>query len=206
MNPQAIDLAEYAAQGYPGLKRGMVITVHRPWRARWLLRPSKAFWAWVAWRIRHFSTLIRRQADPQAAPATEHHAMLYAGGGWCWSQDYIWRLVHLSNYRGSRLTFWDGGWDLCARNSLMAECAPRRGSRYGIRDIAGLAMYAITGREAWLEALADPRWICSEAVCEMVRAWAQMDYGAPGRCTKAPQQIADWMEAKGWKKTALWIA
>jgi hypothetical protein len=195
-----VDLRAYAAARYPDLTRGMIVSVHRPWR---LLSPLDSV---LAWRIRARQTDIVRAQFPEAPPATEHHAMLYAGGGWCWSQDAEFRLVHLRDYRGCTLTFWDRpGWDKSTRNNLVAECAPHNGRRYGYRDIGAIYAWAVTGREGWLERVGDSEhWICSEAVCELVRAWVEAYYATPGTCLEHfPQRLANWMLARGYRPLAI---
>lgn len=200
---EEVDLVDFAARRYPGLMRGMIVTVHRPWR---LLSPLDST---LAWRIREHQTTIIRAQFPEAPAATEHHVMLYAGGGWCWSQDDEFRLVHVRDYAGCTLTFWDRpDWDKPTRNGLVAECAPHNGRRYGYRDIGAIYVWAVTGREGWLERVGDPEhWICSEAVCELIRAWAAADYATPGTCLEHfPQRLANWMLARGYRPLALRIA
>lgn len=194
-----VRLRDLEAAGYPALRRAQVVTVYRPWSS-WLRRPWRLgdlLWSTVAWRIRSYSGRIAGHE------ATESHAMLYAGGGWCWSQGAKFGLVSLREYRGCRLSFWDGGLSAWQRDHVMGECAPHRGSRYGLRDIAALALFASTGRRAWLGALGDVhRWICSEAVCVLMRT-AVEGYAGEGDCLRTPQDLADWMGGQGWQRLCL---
>lgn len=188
-------LKNWAADGYPELRRGMVVTVYRPWSA-WLKRPwnlHALVLCVLAWRIRSYSARLLGE------PATEHHAMIYAGGGWCWSQDGEYRLVHLKSYRGCQMTFGiNPAWTSHRRNKLVADCAPHKGSKYAVRDIIALAVFALTGNEALLIKLADRlRWICSEAVCVLVRG-IQPDYCGDGDCLKVPHYLLIWMKAQGF--------
>ena len=156
-----VDLDDFAARRYPGLMRGMVVTVHRPWRIRAPLASA------LAWRIRrHQARILGLPADQVIAS----HAMIYAGGGNYWSQGARFTPERIEAYRGCTLYHFDFGWDLAARNALMGECGPRANQTYGYRDIAALAMWSLTGRRGWLEAIGDlERPICSEQVCELVR-------------------------------------
>ncbi|MFH1033839.1 MAG: hypothetical protein V1806_04975 [Pseudomonadota bacterium] len=197
-----MDLDDYAARGYPDLRRAMIITVHRPWS--WTHPLDSA----LARQIRRYQTDIIRRQIPGAPEATEHHAMIYAGGGWCWSQDNEFELVHLRAYRGCVLTFWDADWSQEVRNSLVAECAPHNGASYGYRDLGAIYAWAATGRESWLEALEDrQRWICSESVCTLVSVFADPRISAGQDCVKrVPQVLANWMLGIGYLPLALKIA
>lgn len=154
-------LADYAAAGYPDLMRAQLVTVQRPWQFSAPLASA------LAWRIRsHQARILGLPADQIIAS----HAMIYAGGGNYWSQGARFTPERIEAYRGCTLYHFDLGWDLAARNALMGECGPRANQTYGYRDIAALAMWSLTGRKGWLEAIGDPKHpICSEQVCELVR-------------------------------------
>lgn len=203
-----IDLTAYAAQRYPDLRRAMIVTVHRPFGLR---APLESI---LAARIRHHSTVIIRLERPEAPEASEHHAMLYAGGGWCWSQGREWGLVHLREYRGCVLTFWSRlqGPEMLRgegnREHLLAECAPHNGAPYGYRDIAAIWAWAVTGRQDWLGALGDrAHWICSESVVELIRRHYYHAYGGDRPALEMiPQRLANWMLTNFYTPLALRIA
>jgi len=161
-----VSLADYAAAGYPDLLRAQLVTVHRPWRI------TDPLWGAVAWRIRrHQARILGLPAEAVLAS----HAMIYAGGGNYWSQGARFTLERIEEYKGCDLYHFDLGWDMPTRNALMGECGPHANETYGYRDIAALAMWSLTGRKSWLEAIGDPdRLICSERVCELVRRLSEI--------------------------------
>jgi hypothetical protein len=188
------DLASLAADGWPNLKRGMVITVHRPWSWR------SPLWSLMAWRIREHSSRLTGR------PANEHHAMIYAGNGKCWSQDSEFDLVKMSDYPGCRLTFFSPPFSLDECNDLIGECAPHKGRKYGYSDLLGYLAWSITGSEKMLEWLSDKRdWHCSEAVCRLMRKVMPGAF-SPGSCEKKhPQALYDWMQGQAWPRVEMWI-
>lgn len=185
-----VGLADYAARGWPDLVRGMVVTVERPWSWR---RPLLSL---LAWRIRRWSGLIAGR------PARASHAMLYLGAGRCASQDARYDVVRLEAYRGCVLRFWAWPGDGGQRNALVAEAVVHVGEAYGWRDIVAQLLRAATGNPAWLQALADRRWICSEAVCALLRT-VLPGYLGGRSCDCTPQELEDWMLAQGWPCLAL---
>ncbi len=192
--PRPYALALCAAQGYPSLRRGMVITVERPWQ--W----TRPLLSALAWGIRRESTRI------SGHPARASHAMLYVGGGRVASQDTHYEIVRLEDYEGCILRFWDPPRaDQQQRNALVAEAVVHVGQDYGYRDVLAQAMRAATGNPAWLAALGDPRKPdCSEAVCQLMRATVDLDFGGRERtCDLTPQELEDWMIAQGWRCLAL---
>ncbi|MBI4799685.1 MAG: hypothetical protein HY794_13360 [Desulfarculus sp.] len=158
---RAVSLADYAASGYPELRRAQLVTVYRPWRL------SDPLWGTVAWRIRRHQARILGLEPGQVVAS---HAMIYAGGGNYWSQGPKFALERVEGYRGCDLYHWDLGWSLDQRNALMGECGPHAFETYAYRDIAALALWSITGRKGWLETLGDPEHLfCSERVCALAR-------------------------------------
>jgi hypothetical protein len=189
-----IDLAQYMDAGLPDLKRGMVATVHRPFSWR---RPLIS---WLAWRIRDHSAVI------SGKPATEHHAMIYAGAGRCWSQDQEYDLVPFSNYQGCRISFFDPPIDLDKRNQIMGLCGIRRGDEYGYRDILGYLLWSLLGKKSAFDSVDDPdKEHCSQAVCQDMRL-ALPSYGGDGDCNKTPQQLYEYMLFQGWPRVTLTVA
>jgi hypothetical protein len=187
-----VSLQTLDAAGYPCLRRGMVITVERPWQ--WS-RPLESL---LAVGIRKASSKI------SGHPARASHAMLYLGRGRCASQNREFQVVDLVDYRGCTLRFWDPQTMQDARNALVAEAMVHVGQSYGYLDIAAQYLRAATGNPAWLEALGDKKhYICSEAVCELVRQTVDRRYAEPGKCNRTPQEIEDWMAAAGWPCVAL---
>ena len=202
--PREVDLAEYAAARYPDLRRGMIITVERPWQ---LSKPGLSL---LAWRIR------ARQADvlglaPERVRVS--HAMLYAGMGRCWSQDTEFGISSLASYRGCTLHFWDNpAWSRndALRHRLMSDCGPHAGEKYAYGDIAGLWAWAISGHEYWLERLGDrAHWYCSEAVVNLVRQVEALAgrYFLPGVLENqaVPQLLHNQLAVRGWPCLALRI-
>jgi Lar family restriction alleviation protein len=172
-----------------GLVPGMPVTVYRPWN--WF----KPFDSWLAARIRAYSSEIVGHA------ASEHHAMLYTGLGRAASQDWEYKVKGLSDYVGDTLTFYMPLWADEPRviGRLCREAWKYEGREYGYLDIAGQVMRALTGRRAWVQAIGDSdNWICSEAVCQVIRKTADPDYGGGPYCDHTPQGLADWMIAQGW--------
>ena len=186
-------LADLEASHYPCLRRGMVITVERPWL---LTSPIDSI---LAWGIRRSETKI------SSKPARASHAMLYLGNGRCASQDRDFGVVNLRAYRGCTLRFWDApGANQVGRNALVAEALVHYGQDYGYLDLAAQFLRSETGNSAWLDALGDKRrWICSEAVCELMRATLAPGYGGDGTCDRNPQEIENWMAAEKWPCVAL---
>lgn len=188
--PERRDLAAYADAGYPDLLRGMIVSVRRGWD---LWGPKDALASLLSWRIRHYQSLI---LDDET---TESHTMIYAGGGWCWSQGITFGQSHLSDYKNCRLTFFDRPWTQPERNALSASCPPHKGKIYGFADIAGYFARAVTKQDAWQRIIKDDKnWICSEAVCALVRAILP-GFGGPGAALKMPEELYRWMLAKGWQ-------
>ena len=166
---------------------GMPVTVYRPWD--W----SKPFDSWLAARIRAYSSEIVGHA------ASEHHAMLYTGLGRVASQDRQYKVKDLSDYVGDTLTFYMPPWSGEPQFNICVEAKRYEGQEYGYLDIAGQVMRALTGRRAWVRAIGDSdNWICSEAVCQIIRKTAAPDYGGGPYCDHTPQGLADWMTAQGW--------
>ena len=180
------DLKQMARARWPELRRGMVVTVYRPWSWR---RP------WVsalAWGIRRAQNRILKSGT------RAHHAMIYIGGGWCASQSLCFELSPLSAYRGCVMRFFDPPLPPALRDHLVAESVVHKGRPYGFRDIAAFYAYSITGRRAWLEALGDfLRWVCSEAVCCLLRLVLPA-FAGPGDCTQMPAELELWMEEQNW--------
>lgn len=189
---RTISVDEYVRAGCPDLRRGMIVTVYRPWSWR---RPLVS---WLADQIRKF------ESDILGHTATESHVMIYIGRGKFASQDCKFGVADLRDYKGCTLTFWDApDWPQPPRNNLVAEAMVHVGDSYGYWDVAAQAMRAITGNDVWLQALADSAWICSEAVCTLARRCCDPNYGGEGDCNKVPQRLADWMAANGFKALAL---
>jgi hypothetical protein len=198
-----VDLKEYAAGHYPDLTRAMIVTTYRPWQ---LLSPVDSA---IAWRIRRnqFKAL-----EMESGRASENHAMIYVGGGRCMSQGTEMGIIHLEQYRGCRVTFWDWpDWlnvTQAKRDQLVAEAAVHAGEEYAYRDIAGILAWAVTGNDAWLKALGDPeKFICSERVCHLARQYIWAAFAGEGECIKAvPHWLAAWMWSFGFKPTVLQLA
>ena len=189
-----VELSRMADAGWPHLKRGMVVTVHRPFSL------GNPLWSLLAWRIRaHSGRLAGHEA-------TEHHAMLYAGAGRCWSQDQEFDLVKLSDYAGCRLSFFDPPATIDERNQIMGACGPHKGRSYGYRDILGYLAWSITGSESLLGLISDKRhWHCSEAVCRLMRAVFPRVFGPESCEQKHPQALYDWMQDQGWPQITMWV-
>ena len=183
------DLAACEPEAFPGLTRGMIVTVHRPWGTAFNSL-SSAFWTPVAWRIRHHESRILGTA------ATEHHAMIYKGNGECWSQDLRFNLASLKEYKGCVLTFWDPGWSDEQANALMGECGVHRDSDYALWDIGMILGWSLTGSDIFLAAQDRDRWICSESVCVLCRKIRDAMFGQGDCIKKLPQVIADWLAAQ----------
>lgn len=200
-----VRLAEYAAARYPDLRRGMIITVERPWQ---FAKPGLSL---LAWRIR------ARQADLLGLASEQvrvSHAMLYAGMGRCWSQDSEFGISNLEAYQGCTLYFWDNpAWRVndALRHRLMSDCGPHAGNKYAYADIAGLWTWAVTGSESWLERLGDrAHWYCSEAVTTLMRQVEQLagrDFLPGIEANRAvPQLLHNQLADQGWPCLALKIA
>ncbi len=199
-----VDLDDYASQHYPDLRRGMVVTVERPWQTG---RPLLSL---LSWRIRARQAEIM---DLESERVLISHAMLYAGMGRCWSQGPEFGIEHLDVYSGCTLHFWDNpawGLDDSLRHHLMSDCGPHVGQDYAYRDIAGLWAWAATGNERWLERLGDgAHWYCSEAVCVLMRG-VEARVGRefmPGQPAERvlPQVLHNHLLAQGWPCVALRI-
>ena len=165
-----VKLKDYAAGHYPDLTRAMIVTSYRPWQ--WL-SPVDSY---IAWRIRHYQAELLDLAEGRAS---ENHVMLYVGGGRCASQGPEMGIIHLDEYLGCRVTFWDWpAWlnvTKAQRDLLVAEAAVHAGEKYAYSDIAAILMWAVTGSERWLKAWGDAeKFICSERICDLVRRhlWA----------------------------------
>ena len=199
---QHLSLKAYAAEGYPDLKRGMVITVYRPASTAWR-GPIAAFWAFISWRIRVHSTRLLGEE------ATESHAMIYVGAGRCWSQDQRFRVVHLHGYRHCRLTFLDApNWTQDERNAFVAECGPHQGEEYGYRDIWSMLQASYEKDPASLPQRNDKaHWICSEAVCALLRKAVKRLARALGfSCLITPQELRNRLVGAGWRQLKMMFA
>jgi hypothetical protein len=195
-----VKLKEYAADHYPDLTRAMIVTTYRPWQ---LLSPVDSA---IAWRIRRnqFKAL-----EMENGRASENHAMIYVGGGRCMSQGQEMGIIHLDEYLGCRVTFWDWPeWlkvSKAQRDLLVAEAAVHAGEEYAYSDIAAILMWAVTGSARWLETWGDPeKFICSERVCTLVREHLWGGFAGESTCLRAvPHWLAAWMWSVGFKPTVL---
>ena len=195
-----VKLKSLQKEGWPELKRGMAATVHRPFRLRDLFKPTRLIWAFLAWRIREHTSRIT------GGVASEHHAMLYAGNGKCWSQDMEFDLVPLSNYAGCRVTFFNPPLTLEERNQIMGACAPYQGRKYGWRDILGYLAWSLTGNPKLFKPISDHSgWHCSEAVCRLMRGAIPGAFGKASCEMQHPQALYDWASDHGWPRIEMWI-
>lgn len=199
---RAINLDVYAAAGYPGLRRSTPVSVYRPWS--W----AHPFSSRLAQLIRRYQARILEIPESEC---TEHHMMLYLGHGWCASQDQEMGLVHLKDYSGCRLTFWDWPSWLDSsnpkRDHLGMEMVVCKGEEYGYGDILGLGALAFTGSEKLLQLLADnEHMICSERLCHETREHFWSGFAGESTCLKAmPQWQAGWMHRVGFRPAVLEI-
>jgi hypothetical protein len=195
-----VSLKDYGAEHYPDLTRAMLVTTYRAWQ--W----SSPFDSFVAWRIRDNQA---KALELMKGQASESHAMLYVGGGRCASQGPKMGIIHLEEYLGCRVTFWDWpDWlevTKAQRNMLVAEASVHAGEEYAYADIAAILMWAVTGNDAWLKAIGDPdKYICSERVCHLTRQHLWAEYAGDRDCLHAlPHWLAGWMWAVGFKPTVL---
>lgn len=182
----------WAAEGFPELLRGMTVSVERPWSWR------HPFMSALAWAITRASTLILGYR------AFVEHKMIYLGKGKCLSQGPEFDIVPLTDYEGCILYFrFNPAWTQEQRNALVADAACHRGEKYGYGDFLAFLAQAIRSPKALVCSLSDHRWVCSEAVCALVRS-IEPDYGKPHEISLIlPQQLDRWEEARGWPGLAV---
>lgn len=204
---KVVDLAAYAAAGWPDLRRGMVAMVEVPPDAPWYRQALQP----VAIGIRRAQGRIFDLEDlgtpEERRWARLHHAQIYAIEGCFASQNAGGAgYPNLEHCRGLILHLWDPPlpWpDSLARAEGVIRTIPRNGAPYGFRDIYALERYSWDGDlEGLRRRLDHGRDICSEAAYRVITDFMGLDIGGGHPCP-TPMHLAIWLIRAGWRHQAI---